>query len=113
MNFVAEYSARLDFGKASISSIYAAKTGTSALPPFERRVVFGFSGWGSGFSGCAQWYVLPRDLSISSTGKLLQYPAREMVGLRKNAVLYPSIAAGSQVEMLVQCAIPKLLPQAC
>eukprot|EP01048_Picozoa_sp_COSAG05_P011058 COSAG05_NODE_1016_length_6185_cov_4.604831_5_plen_757_part_00 len=113
MNFVAEYSARLDFGKASISSIYAAKTGslTSALPPFERRVLFGFSGCGSGFSGCAQWYVLPRDLSISSTGKLLQYPAREMVGLRKNAVLYPSIAAGSQVEMLVQCAIPKLLPQ--
>ena len=57
----------------------------------------GFSGWGDGeVTGCASWYVLPRDLSISSTGKLLQHPARELLGLRRQAATYPAIATGKQ-----------------
>lgn len=112
LTFVEEYSAKLDYGKTSISSIYAAKTGTQARPPYTRRVVFGFSGWGNGeISGCASWYLLPRDLSISSsTGKLLQHPARELTGLRKQVVTFPAIARGAQIEVLVHCAVPRALP---
>ena len=41
---VPDYAGRLDYGANGISSLYAAKTATSARPPFERRVLFGFGG---------------------------------------------------------------------
>ena len=34
-----------------------------------------------------------------------------MVGLRQKAATYPAIASGSQVEVLVQCALPTPLPE--
>eukprot|EP01043_Picozoa_sp_COSAG02_P052605 COSAG02_NODE_5692_length_4119_cov_2.601244_5_plen_336_part_00 len=115
LNFVQDYSAKLDYGATSISSIYAAKTGTEALPPYTRRVAFGFSGWGNGeVTGCASWYVLPRELSISNVGKLQQHPVRELIGLRKHPQTWGlstsggdvAIATSSQVEVLVKCKIP-------
>ena len=44
LKFEKEYTGRLDYGRAGISTIYAAKTGTSALPPYDRRVLLGFGG---------------------------------------------------------------------
>ena len=40
---------RLDWGAVGISTIYAGKTGTSALPPFTRRVLVAFTGYGNRF----------------------------------------------------------------
>ena len=56
--------------------------------------------------------MLPKDLSLSSTtGKLLQHPAKEMIGLRKKpAAAGGPIASGSQVEVLVECPMPAVLP---
>jgi hypothetical protein len=56
--------------------------------------------------------LLPKDLSLSSTtGKLLQHPAKEMIGLRKKpAAAGGPIASGSQVEVLVECPMPAVLP---
>jgi hypothetical protein len=56
--------------------------------------------------------LLPKDLSLSSTtGKLLQHPAKEMIGLRKKpATAGGPIASGSQVEVLVECPMPAVLP---
>jgi hypothetical protein len=39
LKFLPESTGRLDHGAAGISGLFAAKTGTSALPPFDRRVV--------------------------------------------------------------------------
>eukprot|EP01052_Picozoa_sp_SAG31_P026804 SAG31_NODE_2456_length_5663_cov_8.660361_5_plen_117_part_00 len=50
---------RLDYGAVGISTIYAGKTGTSAFPPFTRRVLVSFTGYGNryltncGFDGAA------------------------------------------------------------
>eukprot|EP01052_Picozoa_sp_SAG31_P026803 SAG31_NODE_2456_length_5663_cov_8.660361_4_plen_181_part_00 len=52
------------------------------------------------------WYSLPRELSLSATGKLLQHPVREAMNLRKTQSLAPTIAPGSQVEMMVICERP-------
>jgi sucrose-6-phosphate hydrolase SacC (GH32 family) len=113
LKFLPDYTGRLDYGASGISTIYAAKTGTSALPPFDRRVLLGFGGWTeSKVTQCSNWYLLPKDLSLSSRGRLLQHPAREMIGLRKSSAKFPVLAAGSQVEILVQCAIPKPAPSA-
>lgn len=38
---------RLDYGAVGVSTIYAGKTGTSALPPFARRVLIAFTGYGN------------------------------------------------------------------
>jgi hypothetical protein len=38
---------RLDYGAVGVSTIYAGKTGTSALPPFTRRVLVAFTGYGN------------------------------------------------------------------
>lgn len=38
---------RLDYGAVGVSTIYAGKTGTSALPPFTRRVLIAFTGYGN------------------------------------------------------------------
>ena len=38
---------RLDYGAVGVSTIYAGKTGTSALPPFRRRVLIAFTGYGN------------------------------------------------------------------
>ena len=54
------------------------------------------------------WYVLPKELSLSSSG-LLQ---REALGLRKSSAKFPVLASGSQVEILVQCTIPEPAPSA-
>ena len=137
LTFIPDYTDRLDFGASGISTIYAAKTGTSALPPFERRILLGFGGWTeSKVTKCGNWCtsclspsvvfgvcmdfadrclcvsidLLPKDLSISPEGKLLQVPAREMVGLRKTATMAPAIAKGGQVEILVQCEVPATGP---
>jgi hypothetical protein len=40
---------RLDYGAVGVSTIYAGKTGTSALPPFTRRVLIAFTGYGNRF----------------------------------------------------------------
>ena len=61
------------------------------------------------------WYALPRDLSLSPTGKLLQQPVREAIKLRKQQLPPPSsssssspvaLAGGSQVELLAHCKRP-------
>jgi len=44
------------------------------------------------------WYALPRDLSLSPGGKLLQQPVQEAVILRKQQSTFPAMAPGSQVE---------------
>ena len=96
--------ARRDHGASGISTIYAAKTGTSAQPPFNRRILLGFGGWTeSKVTKCGNVYLLPKELSLSAFGKLQQHPTKEMVGLRKTAAVAPALAAGSQVEVLVQC----------
>ena len=38
---------RLDWGAVGVSTIYAGKTGTSALKPFTRRVLVSFTGYGN------------------------------------------------------------------
>eukprot|EP01047_Picozoa_sp_COSAG01_P051497 COSAG01_NODE_5321_length_4335_cov_3.928234_3_plen_150_part_00 len=38
---------RLDYGAVGVSTIYAGKTGTSARPPFTRRVLVSFTGYGN------------------------------------------------------------------
>jgi hypothetical protein len=38
---------RLDYGAVGVSTIYAGKTGTSAQPPFTRRVLVSFTGYGN------------------------------------------------------------------
>jgi hypothetical protein len=98
---------RLDYGAVGVSTMYAGKTGTEALPPFTRRVLMGFTGYGNIYlTNCLRWYSLPRDLSLSSTGKLLQHPVREAVVLRKKESIYPALALGSQIEVLVRCELP-------
>ena len=98
---------RLDYGAVGVSTMYAGKTGTEALPPFTRRVLMGFTGYGNHYlTNCLKWYSLPRDLSLSSTGKLLQHPVREAVMLRKKESIYPALALGSQIEVLVRCELP-------
>ena len=53
------------------------------------------------------YYVLPRELSISASGRLQQHPVAELRGLRTGAAVPgPSIAAGGQVEVLVRCKMP-------
>ena len=52
------------------------------------------------------WYSLPRDLSLSPSGKLLQQPVREVEGLRKHQASFPALARGSQVEVTVRCRRP-------
>jgi sucrose-6-phosphate hydrolase SacC (GH32 family) len=115
LTFTAEATGRFDYGPGGYSSIYAAKSGTSALEPFTRRVLFGFGGWREGMSLAAEcgsgFYVLPRELSISSTGKLLQHPVAELKGLRQGAAVQgPRIATGAQIEILVQCEVPATPP---
>ncbi len=98
---------RRDHGASGISTIYAAKTGTTAQPPFNRRILLGFGGWTeSKVTKCGNVYLLPKELSMSSAGKLLQHPTKEMVGLRKTAAVAPALAPGGQVEVLVQCPMP-------
>jgi sucrose-6-phosphate hydrolase SacC (GH32 family) len=106
--FTAEATGRWDYGLPGFSSMYAAKSGTSALAPFTRRVLFGFSGWRAGqMSSCGGKYVLPREMSLSSTGTLLQHPVKETEGLRKGAAATgPGLAAGGQIEVLVRCKLP-------
>ena len=106
LTFKPDYSDRLDHGASGISTIYAAKTGTTAQPPFNRRILLGFGGWTeSKVTKCGNVYLLPKELSMSSTGKLLQHPAKEMIGLRKTPAVAPALSAGSQIEVLVQCPI--------
>ena len=86
--FIPEHTGRIDYGAPGISSLFAGKTGTSMLPPFDRRVLFGFSGWSSGkTSGCGQYYLLPRELSVSAAGQLQQHPVDELKRLRKTPSL--------------------------
>jgi sucrose-6-phosphate hydrolase SacC (GH32 family) len=114
MSFSPESTGRFDWGPGGFSSIYAAKSGTQAKEPFTRRVLFGFGGWREGMAldsecGASGFYVLPRELSISSqTGKLQQRPVVELHGLRQGDAIHgpDNIAAGAQVEVLVQCRLP-------
>lgn len=52
------------------------------------------------------WYALPRDLSLSPSGRLLQHPVQESVRLRKKVSSFPSMAPGSQVEVIAHCERP-------
>ena len=52
------------------------------------------------------WYALPRDLSLSPGGKLLQHPVQEAVALRKRQTAFPALARGSQVEVTARCERP-------
>ena len=88
MTFSPESTGQFDWGLGGFSSIYAAKSGTQAVEPFTRRVLFGFGGWREGMaleSECGGgFYVLPRELSISPlTGKLQQRPVVELQRLRQ------------------------------
>ena len=55
-------------------------------------------------AGCGGWYVLPRELSLSTGGTLLQHPAVELQQLRTGAAITSTshLAAGGQVEVLVR-----------
>lgn len=112
LTFTPEATGRFDFGMPGFSSIYAAKSGSQAAAPFSRRVLFGFGGWRQGdMSSCGGRYVLPRDLSLSPAGALLQHPAAELEGLRQGpAVEGATIAAGGQVEVLILCTLPAAGP---
>ena len=113
LNFTVEHTGRIDYGAPGISSLFAGKTGTSMAPPFNRRVLFGFSGWSSAkASGCGQYYLLPRELSLSASGRLEQRPVAELKALRKTQLRghATTIAAGSQIEVLVECKLPSALP---
>jgi sucrose-6-phosphate hydrolase SacC (GH32 family) len=63
-------------------------------------------------AGCGGWYVLPRELSLSTGGTLLQHPAVELQQLRTGAAITSTshLAAGGQVEVLVRCTLPTVLP---
>jgi sucrose-6-phosphate hydrolase SacC (GH32 family) len=125
LNFTVEHTGRIDYGAPGISSLFAGKTGTSMMPPYRRRVLFGFSGWSSSkASGCGQYYLLPRELSISASGQLLQHPVVELKALRKVAFQTPSnhpapagvnidtaLAPGSSIEVLVECKVPSVPPR--
>ena len=52
------------------------------------------------------WYALPRELSLSPSGKLLQHPVQEAVKLRKQPSSFPALARGSQVELMARCERP-------
>lgn len=113
MTFSPESTGQFDWGLGGFSSIYAAKSGTQAVEPFTRRVLFGFGGWREGMaleSECGGgFYVLPRELSISPlTGKLQQRPVVELQRLRQGDAMHSpeNIAVGAQVEVLVQCRLP-------
>ena len=109
LHFAPETSGRFDYGLPGFSSMYAAKSGTNAFAPFSRRVLFGFSGWRSEeIATCGKRYLLPRELSISANNTLLQHPAAELAGLRQGPRVQgpTAIAAGAQVEVLVQCTLP-------
>ena len=117
LTFTAESTGRWDHGLPGFSSIYAAKSGTTALPyegPFKRRVLFGFGGWRASelmAKDCGGYYATPREITLSASATLLQQPAQELLALRQGkAVAGPAIAAGGQVEVLVQCALPALPP---
>ena len=58
-------------------------------------------------SSCGGRYVLPRELSLSPAGTLLQHPVKETELLRQGAVVQGphKLAAGSQVEVLVECTV--------
>eukprot|EP01047_Picozoa_sp_COSAG01_P051498 COSAG01_NODE_5321_length_4335_cov_3.928234_4_plen_199_part_00 len=53
------------------------------------------------------WYALPRELSLSPNGKLLQHPVREAVKLRQQHSTFPALADGAQVEITARCERPK------
>ena len=109
LKFTDEATGRFDWGLAGFSSLYAAKSGTSAHEPFTRRVLFGFGGWREPeMASCGGWYVLPRELTLSPEGTLLQHPAVEMKKLRKGAAISgpDQLAAGGQIEVLVRCPLP-------
>ena len=113
LKFTAEATGRFDWGLAGFSSLYAAKSGTSAHEPFTRRVLFGFGGWREPeMASCGGWYVLPRELTLSPEGTLLQHPAVEMKKLRKGAAISgpDQLAAGGQIEVLVRCPLPATPP---
>jgi sucrose-6-phosphate hydrolase SacC (GH32 family) len=119
LNFTVEHTGRIDYGAPGISSLFAGKTGTSMAPPFNRRVLFGFSGWSSAkASGCGQYYLMPRELAIDpASGMLQQRPVNELKTLRKAPVRAQyrrghatPLAAGSQIEVLVECKMPSILP---
>ena len=111
LTFTPESTGRFDYGQPGFSSLYAAKSGSEAVAPFSRRLLFGFGGWRQGdMSSCNGWYVLPRDLSISEAGTLLHHPAAEMQGLRQGPAVTDGVAAGGQVEILLQCRLPAALP---
>ena len=97
LTFTPESTGRFDWGPGGFSSLYAAKSGTSANEPFTRRVLFGFGGWREGLSlarDCGGgFYVLPRELSISSAGTLVQQPVVELQGLRKGPSRRRSVLA--------------------
>ena len=79
-------------------------------------MVFGFTGWSScHLTSCKNRYFLPRELSLSNdTGprRLLQHPAKELVGLRRAASHFPAVATGSQIEVWVVCDMPSAVPTA-
>ena len=116
LNFTAENTGRIDYGAPGGSSLFAGKTGASMVAPFDRRVLFGFSGWSTAkVSGCGSYYLLPRELSISAAGQLEQRPVKELTGLRKTHVhaeyrqgQETPLAAGSQVEVLVTCKVRRV-----
>ena len=111
--FTAEHTGRIDYGAPGGSSLFAGKTGTSMVAPFDRRVLFGFSGWSTAkVSGCGSYYLLPRELSLSAAGRLEQRPVAELKALRKaqlraeyRAGHETPLVAGSQVEVLVTCKV--------
>jgi sucrose-6-phosphate hydrolase SacC (GH32 family) len=108
--FTPEATGRFDYGLAGYSSLYAAKSGTQALAPFSRRLLFGFGGWHQeDMSSCNGWYVLPRELSLSPAGTLLHYPAVETEALRQGPAVQ-GLAAGGQIEAWVRCRLPPALP---
>ncbi len=49
------------------------------------------------------WYALPRDLSLSPGGRLLQHPVQESIKLRKQLSAFPAMAPGAQVEVMARC----------
>ena len=97
LTFAPELTGRFDYGLPGFSSMYASKSGSSAIAtPFTRRLHFAFGGWReadlSMTRGCGGWYALPRELYVSAgaTGGggesgggalLLQHPATELKGL--------------------------------
>lgn len=114
LHFTAESTGRFDYGQPGFSSMYAAKSGTQASAPFTRRLLFAFAGWRQKErSSCGGFYIIPRDLSLSPSGKLLQHPVAEMKALRHGSEMQgTTLAAGGQIEVLVQCQVPSVKPTA-